>query len=189
MDKLKLADEIYNYEQVDSNPSSTKYEFISVGEKEIPKRVHLMQYHHPGLTQYYNLGFGNIYIDDEGIENVSDMSRDNNRSDANKVLKTTLMCTVDFLSDNKDSIVTFYGNTKAKQRLYKKSINLNLEEIQEVLVVKGGIINNITIVENQETEKTNLNPIDPNDIMFENYAISDSNKYNIITFELKDEFK
>ena len=83
----ELFENSYDFEQVDKNPLSIKYDFVSSGEKEVPKRVILTNYNLSGLERYYNLGFGNITITDEGEEKISDMSRNNNRNDKDKVLK------------------------------------------------------------------------------------------------------
>ena len=74
-----LLNESYEFEQVDNNPTHTKYDFVSRGIKEIPKRVSIVKYPQPGLERYYNLGFGNICIDKNGRESISDMSRENNK--------------------------------------------------------------------------------------------------------------
>ena len=69
----ELFENSYDFEQVDKNPLSIKYDFVSSGEKEVPKRVILTNYNLSGLERYYNLGFGNITITDEGEEKISDM--------------------------------------------------------------------------------------------------------------------
>jgi hypothetical protein len=183
-----LINEAYEFEQVDDNKSNVKYDFVSIGEKEVPKRVAIIQYQNKGLEKFYNLGFGNISIDDEGNEQISDMSRENN-TDKDKVLKTVITCTLHFLSNYPNSIITFYGNTSAKHRLYKIGINNNLEAIKSYLKVKGGIIKNLKIIENDEDGKFPAENAGFENIDFEEYNINRSNNYNFIIFELKDKFK
>jgi hypothetical protein len=84
------------FEQVDDNEDHVKYDFVSVGEKDIPKRVSFVRYHHKGLENYFNLGLGNLSITEEGEEEISDMSRINNKDDSDRVLKTALTCVLDF---------------------------------------------------------------------------------------------
>ena len=54
----------YNYELVDDNPDNTKYDFVSLGNFEIPKRVSIM----PIGYGFYNLGFGDLTIKENGEE-------------------------------------------------------------------------------------------------------------------------
>ncbi|WP_020211609.1 DUF6934 family protein [Flavobacterium rivuli] len=182
-----LINDSYNFEKIDSKPNKTKYEFLSIGNKKIPKRVSITKYPQPGLEQYYNLGFGNIFIVD-GFESISDMSRDNN-SDTDKVLKTVLTCTLDFLSENQDAIITFFGNTAAKHRMYKTQLNKNLEAINTFFIVKGAVLKDIYFLEDDEGRKYPSHDIDIDNIVYEIYNMRNSPLYNFITFELKTELK
>ncbi len=184
-----LINESYEFEQVDKNSSHTKYDFVSIGIKEIPKRVAIIKYPQSGLERYYNLGFGNIYIDENGKESISDMSRENNRDDKNKVLKTVFTCALDFLSNSPDSILTFFGNTSAKHRLYKIGLNNNLISIQSCFIIKGGIINDLKITENKEIGKRPNSIINIDKIDYQIYDPAKSRSYNFITFEIKDDLK
>ncbi len=49
----ELFENSYDFEQVDKNPLSIKYDFVSSGEKEVPKRVILTNYNLSGLERYY----------------------------------------------------------------------------------------------------------------------------------------
>jgi len=180
----------YTFELVDDNPKATKYDFVSVGKKNIPKRVSIRQFPHKGYEQFYNLGFGNISIDKNGAESISDMSRDNNQDDANKVLRTVIVCALDFLVNNPNATLLFYGNTHAKQRLYKIGINNNLEDIRLFLNLKGFIIDDIKLKDNNDGSKELANKvIEPNSIFSYPYKPINSNQYHFITLELKDELK
>lgn len=184
-----LINESYEYEKVDDNPSHTKYDFISIGKKKIPKRVAIIKYPHFGLERYFNLGFGNIYINGAGHESISDMSRDNNTNDKDKVLKTVFTCALDFLSTFPDSILTFFGNTASKHRLYKIGLNNNLHLIEHYFIIKGGIIHDLLITQNEEGRKTPRSVIEVEKIDYQKYIPSKSRLYNFITFELKNDFK
>lgn len=183
-----LINESYEFEQVDNNPLHTKYDFVSKGKKQIPKRISIRKYPHAGLERYYNLGFGNIFIDEDGKESISNMSRDNN-NDKDKVLKTVFTCALDFLSGSPNSILTFFGNTFAKHRLYKMGLNNNLASIQSYFIIKGGIINNLEIIETLDNRKQPNSIIKIEKIEYETYNPNKSSLYNFITFELKDNFK
>jgi hypothetical protein len=182
----ELLNQSYPFEVVDGNPFNYKYDFVSIGEKEVPKRVSVIQY--PSLEGYYNLGFGNITISDDGIEAVSDMSRDNNKSDADKVLTTVFGCALDFLSNNTESKLTFYGNTALKHRLYKMKICDKIDLLSTYFTVKGGIIQNLNVVETpigkDVTDAINVDNID-----YEPFNIQNSQHYHFIVFELKEEYK
>ncbi|MDM1408198.1 hypothetical protein [Myroides sp. DF42-4-2] len=180
-----LINASYEYEKVDYN----KYDFISKGDKDIPKRVSITQYPNKGLENYFNLGFGNITISDDGDESISDMTRDNNKLDRDRVLKTVFTCSVDFLSNNPNAIITFYGNTSAKHRIYKIGINNNLSSISEFFHIKGGIIHDLQIEETREKGKIPISQINVQQIEYQVYDPNKSNLYNFITFELKQEYK
>ena len=177
----------YDYECVDDTEGSFKYDFVSLGEIEVPKRVLIQRYPNPGLERYFNLGFGNIHIDDAGIEHISDMSRNNNKGDSDKVLKTVFTCVLDFLSidSHSKSIITFYGNTSAKHRLYKKSLNKNLISISKYFIIRGGVIQNLVTKENSGESKQVLSKINIETIKYEIYNTSNCNAYNFITLELR----
>lgn len=182
----ELFNQSYTFEVVDGNPTNYKYDFVSVGEKEVPKRVSVIQY--PNLYGYYNLGFGNITISDTGEEAISDISRDNNKNDADRVLATVFGCALDFLSNNTESKITFYGNTAIKHRLYKMKICNKINILSTYFVIRGGVIQNLNVVETPEgkdvKEVINIDNID-----YEDFNVKNSAYYHFIVFELKDEYK
>ena len=184
-----LINESYEFEQVDNNPLHTKYDFVSNGEKDIPKRIAMIKYPHIGLEKFYNLGFGNIFIDKNGKELISDMSRDNNKADKDKVLKTVFTCALDFLSTSPESILTFYGNTSAKHRLYKMDLNKNLQSIASCFIIKGCIIHDLKITENEENGNELHSVINTDNIEYQDYDPGKSRSYSFITFEIKDHLK
>ncbi len=184
----ELINYSYPFERVDDNPKNIKYEFVSKGEKEIPKRVIMMQYELEGLERYYNLGFGNISVSADGEEIISDMTRENNKNDAENVLKTVFCCALDYLSTESNSVLTFYGNTSAKHRLYKMQLNKHLNSIKSCFNVKGGIINNLQLEEDEDGKRP-LNGMSLDDIEYEEYNPERSRQYNFITFELNDKMK
>jgi hypothetical protein len=176
----------YPFELIDDNPINYKYDFVSVGEKEIPKRVAVIKY--SNLEGIYNLGFGNITISDMGHESISDMTRDNNKTDADKVLSTVFSCALDFLSNNVNSKLTFYGNTVIKHRLYKMKICNKIDLLSNYFIIKGGIIKNLSVTESNEG-KVVSNQIEIENIEYEIFSKQNSPKYHFIVFELKEELK
>ncbi|WP_394773258.1 DUF6934 family protein [Flavobacterium sp.] len=183
-----LINSSYEFELVDNNLTNVKYDFVSIGKRQIPKRVAFRQYDALGLEKYYNLGFGNLSIDENGNEKVSDMSRENNLGDKDRVLNTVFTCALDFLSLSPNSIVTFYGNTFSKHRIYKTSLNKNLFALQEYFIVKGGIIENLKVKETIEGKDV-LSKINIDNIIYEIYIPNNSSNYSFITFELIETLK
>lgn len=187
----KLLPQVYNFEQVDDNPESFKYDFVSEGIKDIPKRVSFVPYGN-GLSQFYNLGLTNITINETtGKEELSDMSRDNNIDDADKVMKTTFVCALDFLDQMqyKGAKVIFQGNTAAKHRYYRMSVNNNFQDLSDACVIKGGYFDNIVLETNPETGEKWATALDIEKLTYVDYNIAESYKYHFITFELKKEDK
>lgn len=182
----RIIDDAYNFEQVDGTPSNIKYDFVSEGERQIPKRVSITQYPQAGLEKYFNLGFSNFSVDEDGNEIVSDMSRVNNRGDKDKVLKTVIACALHYFSEHSDSILTFAGNTYAKHRLYKMEIGKYLDDLKEFLIVKGGIINDVTFKETEQGKEADGTIVVDN-IVYELYDVTNSRKYSFITLELRKE--
>lgn len=182
----KLLDQAYQFELVDDNSNSVKYDFVSIGEIEVPKRVAIVPLEE--FSEYFNIGFGNLTIDRNGREEIEDMSRDNNKQDGKRVLITVFACCLDFLSNHPNAKLTFFGNTQAKHRLYKMRINATMDLIQEFFQIKGGIFNKLE-VEETESGKVFLSKIDSSTLRYEYYSKPRSNLYSFITFELKEEYK
>jgi len=183
-----FLDDIYPFKLVDDNPEHFKYNFVSKGQKDITKRVSIRLCEFPDYNKYFYLEFGNITFNAQNEEKVCDMTRDNNKGDAGKVLKTVFACAFQYFSTFSDSILAFYGNTSAKHRLYKGLINKNLSELQTFFIIKGGIITDLELIETIEYGKE-PKEVDPKDIIYQLYDPQHSMKYSFITFELKDEFK
>ena len=175
----EILDNSYPYELVDVKPEHYKYDFVSVGIKEIPKRVSIR----PIWQEYYNLGFGNIKINDNGEEEIDDTAKNDNKTDGDKILCTALSCSLDFLIRNDGTKIAFFGNTALKHRLYKMRLCGKLESLKQSLVLKGAIINDYTIKLDANGYKV-LGQIDPNKIQYEDFDVTNCNHYNFITFEI-----
>lgn len=186
----KLIDLCYDYELKDET-DGIKYEFVSVGTLEVPKRVTFKPI--DGLSNYYNLGLTNISIDEEGNETASAMSRENNINDDEKVMMTAFLCALDFLTLDKykDAKIIFIGNTVVKQRYYTMKVSSNLEELSKTCTIKGGRVEHLQVRIDPDTqEKTPIGPIDIyKGYSYDEYSISDARSYQFITFEVKDELK
>lgn len=189
-----FIEDSYPFELVDQNPYNWKYDFVSIGtesskHKKVPKRVIISVLNIKGFESYYNLGLANIKIDKNGFERLSDMSRDNNKNDKDKVLKTVFTCALDFLSYSPDAKLVFFGNTFAKHRLYKIGLNQHLESIEKYFVIKAGIIPNLKVNIDENGRKTPSLDFDPTGVIYEAYLPTKSKFYNFITIELKTIYK
>ena len=181
----EIIEDAYDFELVDDNPMNLKYEFISIGEKPILKRVAFSNYNSFGLNNIYNLGFGNLIVLENGEESVLDLSRDNNKKDKRKVLNTVFTCVLDFLIQNPQTVVTFYGNTSAKHRLYRMEITAKFSVISEYFVVGAGVITNLKVEESLNEGKYPISKIKVEDIVIVDYSPNDNIFYHFFTFQLK----
>lgn len=187
-----LISQSYKYNYVNNEKSSEDivYEFISLGDLEINKRVTISKIG-GALSDYYNLALNDYSVDEEGVETESYMSRVDNKDDE-KVLLTSFVCALDFLTMEKfkDSKVIFMGNTHAKHRYYKIKVASNFNELSGICTIKGGFIDGLKLSIDQETQEKNpLNhPLYATDerIHQEDYDIKSSGKYNFIIFEVKE---
>lgn len=180
----EIIDHSYLFELVDDDPICYKYDFVSEGTQEVPKRVSIRN-----ITQayplFYNLGFGDILVDEEGQENINDKARNINKTDGDKILNTAFLCCLDFLSTVDNATIVFFGNTPAKHRLYQIKVSGKLNQLQEYLDVKGAIIENYTIGLDNEGFKEITQRIDPQKIKYEQFVTQNCRSYNFMTLTVK----
>ena len=110
-----------------------EYEFVSVGKKG--KIIKVVQYSPTGISNVYNLGFG-----DKDLETgqVSDSSISGN-GDSQKVLGTVSGTIMKFMEQHPHSKIIALGTSKSRTRLYQIGISNNLEEITNVFDIYGFI--------------------------------------------------
>jgi hypothetical protein len=109
------------------------FEFKSIGKHgSISKKIAL------GPTRFhgvYNLSFGDVEADYA----IDDYSISNN-GDRNKILATVARA-IDIYTDRyPDRLIYFKGSTKARTRLYRVAISINLEELSEKFEIYAEII-------------------------------------------------
>jgi hypothetical protein len=112
------------------------------------------------------------------------MPRDNNKKDTEKVLKTVFACALDYLSTSTDSVLIFYGNTTVKHRLYKGQINKNIKLIKKYFIIIGGIITDLELKETLENGKEPNEPVNLNNLIYQQYDPQNSRNYSFITLGL-----
>ena len=179
----KLIANSYDFERVDSHHKHYKYDFVSIGKEsiEIPKRVSIRTIDYNG---FYNLGFGDIVINEDGTERIDDKSKNLSKVNPDYVLNTALLCGADFLSNTTGTTLVFYGNTMAKHRLYKMKICNRFDELSEYFLIKGGVIKN-DVQFDPDGFKIGVEGgmINPDDVAIEEFNISRSSDYHFLTFE------
>ena len=184
----EIIEDAYEFELVDDNPFKIQYHFRSRGAKEIIKRVEFVSYSDFGLDHVYNLGFGNLVMNEHGEEVITDLTRDNN-NDNQKVLNTVFSCALNFLTIHQNALLTFYGNTTAKHRLYKIQLASKISAIKECFSIKGGVVPNLQTNENETDGKIVVSEIDLMSIEVSDYLLEESSLYNFFVFELRPDLK
>jgi hypothetical protein len=131
------------YETVDKSTESMQFEFISTGTKDIKKVVQYSQTNNPDI---FNLGFGDLILDkygepklDERGDFIIDDEKESNNGDRNVVLATVASTAYNFSQSYPDKIISFYGNTPAKQRLYRIAICKELVQLNNDWHIYGVI--------------------------------------------------
>lgn len=87
----------------------------------------------------YNLGFGDLIFDP--IQNgyiIDDLAVSNN-GDRNTVLATVAKSAYKFSEKYPERNIFIKGSTKARTRLYRRAITLNLEELSETFHIFGAM--------------------------------------------------
>lgn len=175
----------YAFELVDDDTAYYKYDFVSEGVTEVPKRVAIRKI--PGAgSSVYNLGFGDITISEDGTETIDDKARNVNKTEGNKILSTAFLCAIDFLSSVDGATVVFFGNTLIKHRLYRMRVCGYLDELNEFLEVKGAILPSYPVVLDDEGFKQITEQIDPATIQYEQFDPKNCSSYNFMTFSIKE---
>ncbi len=104
--------------------------FYSHGSKgAILKRVVFSE---TELDNVYNLAFGSV---DEN--NEIDDSTISNNGDRDKVLATIVSIIKEYTEKYPERWIIFRGNTRARNRLYRMAVGLNLEELSENFLIYG----------------------------------------------------
>jgi len=111
--------------------TSMVYEFVSEGEKgRISKLVIYTETH---LHNFFNLGFGDK---NEETGEIDDRSVTNN-GDKEKVLTTVASTLYMFTDVYQDALIFAVGSNKARTRLYRMGITMNLSAIEADFEIFG----------------------------------------------------
>ncbi|MRX40119.1 hypothetical protein GJU43_12600 [Flavobacterium sp. LC2016-23] len=120
-----------------TNTDSTLFTFESYGTSgEIVKGI---AYTVTKNERLYNLGFGDLIFDP--IQNgytINDLVVSDN-GDRNTVLATVAKSIYVFSEIYPERNIFIKGSTKARTRLYRRAISLNLEELSETFLIFGAM--------------------------------------------------
>lgn len=104
------------------------FEFVSIGKKgAILKRISFVS---TALPYIYNLVFGNV----DEFDKIDDISVSDN-GDRNKILATLAKVIDQYTRKYPERLIYFRGSSKARTRLYRMAIALNLDELSETFEI------------------------------------------------------
>ncbi len=123
-------------EQYESNTNKTNTIFTSVSEGpkgKILKRVQYSKMKIKGVSNLYNLGFGDVIKDSDKIDDL--IVTDN--QDRDKVLATVVNTVYKFTERYPESKIFLTGSNSVRKRLYQIAINKYFDELSETFKIKG----------------------------------------------------
>jgi hypothetical protein len=122
------------YESYDAAVISDDYsifEFTSVGPKgAVRKRV---LFRPTGYADMFDLALGDIVPDSPDIDDKTII----NNEDRDKILATVARIIETYTAIHAERWVCFRGNTKAKTRLYRMAISVNIKELSKRFEIHG----------------------------------------------------
>lgn len=120
-----------------TNTESTLFRFESYGTNgEISKGIAFTETKNKTL---YNLAFGDLVFDPiQNIYIIDDLVVSDN-GDRNEVLATVAKSAYTFSEIYPERNIFIKGSTKARTRLYRRAISLNLEELSETFHIFGAM--------------------------------------------------
>lgn len=121
--------------QLKSSVTNQIFYFISEGRKKILKKVEYAQLKNPqdyGLPEdieLYNLGFGDVFFDEENNEEIINDDVRSNNGDKLKVINTVATTTLSFFETHPNAFVILQGNTLSRNREYRIGISKIYQEM------------------------------------------------------------
>ena len=113
------------------------YVFISKGKKNIPKVI-LFAPIVKRKTRYYNWGFGDLVVGENGEYLVDDRVETNN-GDVRKVFYTIVSSLYNFFEVHPEATVYVEGSSRQRIEIYRQLIFRHWEEIEPFYHITGGI--------------------------------------------------
>ena len=124
-----MNDDSYNI----SEAGNDSYEFISIGKKELLKRVIFSKMDYPDNT--YNLALATVVN-----KNSLDFEDKSNNGDIVKVFSTIIVCVSIYTDKYPDRIIFFKGNTNQKTKIYNEILKKHFKEFSKIFNIFGMII-------------------------------------------------
>jgi len=111
----------------------TDYFFDSIGPKGRIRKVVRYSSYVVNDETLYNLGFGDLNKETGEIDDL--VISDN--EDRDKVLATVAGTVLEFMKYYPESIITAFGSTLSRTRLYQIAIQANFEDISQYMIIRG----------------------------------------------------
>lgn len=120
--------------KIQFNSNRTAFEFTSEGSKgRILKRVEYSKIKYKGVKNYYNLGFGDISVNSDEIDDT--VVTDN--QDREKIIATVASTIFIFIKRYPKASIIIRGSNKARIRLYRMAISKYFDELSETFDIQG----------------------------------------------------
>jgi len=114
---------------------ATRFDFLSIGRKQIPKAV---IYNQSADPQIFSLSLANV-LSDASL----DFKTTSNNGDLKTVLATVIQTLTVFFNVYPEALVIFTGNTRSRSRLYNILIGQEFDNTSERFKIFGIKGNNI----------------------------------------------
>ena len=117
-----------------SNKMNTIFTFVSEGPKgKILKCVQYTEMKIKGVSNLYNLGFGDVIGDSDKFDDLA--VTDN--QDRDKVLATVVNTVYKFTERYPESKIFLTGSNSVRKRLYQIAVNKYFDALSETFHIKG----------------------------------------------------
>lgn len=106
-----------------------RYEFTSIGEKEIRK---VIVYQQTDLPDFFSLTLADVLPDGS-----LDVFVESKNGDMEKILATVIQTMLAFLFHNPEAKIAFSGSTAHRTRLYNIILTKEMEKVAPILTILG----------------------------------------------------
>jgi hypothetical protein len=140
-----MIGETYPFLSEDHVPDTGEvfYVFLSHGEQVIPKLITYTPIEKSG-NKYYNWGFGDMVIDENGEYRIDDRTESNN-GDIRTVFYTVASTLSQFFEINPEATVHIEGSNRQRLAIYNGLIYRHWKQVEPFYDVKGFINGTIEV--------------------------------------------
>jgi hypothetical protein len=135
-----MIGETYPFLSEDYLPSTGElfFTFLSQGEQVIPKLIAYTPIERGG-RKYFNLGFGDLIVDETSGEYRIDDKVESNNGDVKLVFYTVVSTLSDFFEIHPNATVYIAGSTSQRLEVYKGLIHRHWKHIAPFYEINGSI--------------------------------------------------